>query len=42
MAAKPEAIMEDAVSVSAVDHCLKEETMVAETSGQKQAEVRRN
>ena len=36
MAAKPEAIMEDAVSVSAVDHCLKEETMVAETSSQKQ------
>ena len=36
MAAKPEAIMEDAVSDSAVDHCLKEETMVAETSSQKQ------
>ena len=36
MAAKPEAIMEDAVSDSAVDHCLKEETMVAESSSQKQ------
>ena len=36
MAAKPEAIMEDAVSDSAVDHCLKEKTMVAETSSQKQ------
>ena len=38
MATKEEAIMEDAVS--AVDHCLKEETMVAETSQKQPAEVR--
>ena len=43
MAAKPEAIMEDASSNPVGgDHCLKEETMVAETSSQKQAEVRKN